>query len=84
MKKQSFEELQKSLDILQWERTSQPEKHKTDLDEVASQSLMRAAVLRNLGKFDEARTILVTDILSHQKYEASNGLFSSPTNIPQA
>jgi hypothetical protein len=67
VKKQSVDELQKSLHILQWERTDQPDRHKGDLDEVAIHALLRACVLRNMRKFDEARAILKTDILSHEK-----------------
>lgn len=67
MKKQSSEELQHDLDILEWGRTSQPEKHKADLDELAIHSILRSCVLRNQGKFDEAKKILETDLLSHQK-----------------
>jgi hypothetical protein len=52
---------------LQWERTSHPEKHKADLDEAGIQSLLRACTLRNMKKFDDAREILKTEILNHEK-----------------
>lgn len=67
VKKQSTEELQKNLDILQWERTSHLEKFKTDLDEVAIYALLEACVLRNMHKYDESRAILKKEILSHSK-----------------
>jgi hypothetical protein len=61
------EQLQKTLDILEWSRTSYPEKHKADLDERAVCSLLRASLFRSLGKFDEAHKILKTEILNHDK-----------------
>lgn len=68
MKKQSLDELQKSLDILRWERTSHGDKHQADLDELAIHSLLRACVMRNMQKYAEAAQILKTDLLSHEKY----------------
>lgn len=71
------EQLRKTMNILQWERTSHPEKHKADLDETAACALLRACMLRSLGKYDEARTMLKTEILKHDKYVSSFGLLSS-------
>ena len=67
IKKMGSEQLNKTLDILEWSRTSHPEKHKTDLDETAVRSLLRASLVRSLGKFDEAHKILKTEILNHDK-----------------
>ena len=67
LKKSNEEQLQKTLDILQWNRTSEPERHEADLDERATQALLHAAVLRNMKKFDSARELLKTEILSHDR-----------------
>ncbi|KAH6719061.1 outer membrane protein-like protein iml2 [Leptodontidium sp. 2 PMI_412] len=67
MKKQDNVQLQQSLDILSWDRTSHAEKFKADLDETAIQAVLQAALIRNLGRYDEARKILQTEILPHDK-----------------
>ncbi|KAL2067442.1 hypothetical protein VTL71DRAFT_1867 [Oculimacula yallundae] len=67
MKKQNEVQLQQSLNCLDWNRTSYAEKFRDDLDEVAIQGVLQAALLRNLGKFDEARKILEGEILVHDK-----------------
>ena len=71
VKKQGLEQLEKSLAALQWQRTSHPEKHQADLDESAINALLRACVLRNLKRFDEAREILKNEILNHDRYAPS-------------
>lgn len=68
MKKQDDAQLQKSLDCLSWDRTSHAEKFKADLDEMAIQAVLQAALIRNLGRYDEARKILQTEIMPHDKY----------------
>lgn len=68
IKKMGQVELEKSLAALRWDRTTQPEKHEADLDEVAICALLRACVLRNMQKFENSRSILYTEILSHDKY----------------
>ncbi|KAE8443318.1 hypothetical protein EG329_001961 [Mollisiaceae sp. DMI_Dod_QoI] len=68
-KKQGPLQLQKSLDILQWERASHPEKHQDDLDETAIQALLKAAALKNLRKYDEARDLLKSEVLNHDRHE---------------
>jgi len=67
MKKQDEDQLQKSLDCLSWDRTSHAENFKADLDETAIHAVLRAALIRNLGRYDEAREILTTEILPHDK-----------------
>ena len=61
------EQLQKTLDVLQWERTSNLEKHKADFDETAVCALLRASLLRSLGRFEDSRAILKTELLAHEK-----------------
>ena len=68
IKKMALEQLQKTMYILQCERTAYPEKHKADLDETAICSLIRASLLRSMGKFDEARRMLKTEILNHDRW----------------
>jgi hypothetical protein len=61
-------ELETSLEKLDWQRTTHPEKHKANLDEVAIQALVAASTLRNLGRFEEARKTLEEGILKHDAY----------------
>ncbi|KAK2626572.1 hypothetical protein QTJ16_003747 [Diplocarpon rosae] len=67
MKKQDIVQLQKSMDCLSWTRTSHAEKFEGDLDETAIHAVLRACILRNLGKFAEAREVLETEVLNHDK-----------------
>jgi len=69
-------ELQKTIDLLEWSRTSQPEKFSEDLDEKSIVTLLKATVLRNMDKFVESKDILQKDILSHEKFVPS---FLAPT-----
>lgn len=66
-KKQGAVQLQKTLDLLDWSRTGQPEKQKLDLDETAIHSLLKSCLARNLGKLDEAKEILQTEVLCHER-----------------
>ncbi|KAF8867095.1 outer membrane protein-like protein iml2 [Acephala macrosclerotiorum] len=68
-KKQAPAQLQKSLDIAQWERATHPEKFQKDLDETAIQAVLKAAFLKNQGKYDEARELLKTEVLNHDRHE---------------
>lgn len=70
VKKQDTAQLQQSLDCLSWSRTSHPEKFETDLDETAIHAVLRACIARNMGKYAEARAVLETEVLSHDKYVA--------------
>lgn len=67
LKKCNEEQLERTLDILEWTRTSEPEKHIADLDERASQALLRSAVLRNMKQYSAARELLETEILCHDR-----------------
>jgi hypothetical protein len=84
MKKEAPEQLQKTMNILEWERTSYPEKHKADLDETSTCALLRAAILRHLGKFEEARTMLEAEILAHGRYFPTISSPPSHANLPSA
>jgi Protein of unknown function (DUF3808) len=68
-KKMPIVELESSLTKLDWNQMSQPEKHMSNLDEVALQALAKAGILRNLGRLEEARTILKEKVLRHDKYD---------------
>lgn len=61
-------ELETSAKNLDWQRTSHHEMHESNLDELAEQALLRSAVLRNLGRLEDARNILKEQILSHDPY----------------
>jgi hypothetical protein len=67
-------QLEKSLEILQWHRTSQSQRFKNDLDESGLHALLRAAVLRNQEKFTEAKKTLEIEILSHDKSQFTGTL----------
>jgi len=67
-KKQNVEELGKSLGLLDWERCTEPERFKEDLEEMAIFALLKACTLRNLEKFEEARVILEDEVLNHDRY----------------
>jgi hypothetical protein len=67
-KRMSTSQLETSMEKLDWQRTSHPEKHKANLDEVAIQSLLTASILRNFGRFDDARKMLKDEILNHDAY----------------
>ncbi|RYP36437.1 hypothetical protein DL767_003400 [Monosporascus sp. MG133] len=61
-KKMGTADLERSTRILSWDRLTAPEKARASIraetDERAVQDVCMAAVLRNLGKYDEARKIL--------------------------
>lgn len=67
-KKMRPEELETSLHNLEWSHATHPEKFKADIDEIGVQSLLRGTVLRNLGKYAEARQLLMDDLVSQDRY----------------
>lgn len=79
-KKQNLDELQKSMNVLAWDRVEQQEKHKSDLDETATHALLKAAILRNMGKYKEARETLKVNILCHDKQAFRGHLKDDWTN----
>ncbi|KAI9738915.1 MAG: Mitochondrial outer membrane protein iml2 [Claussenomyces sp. TS43310] len=82
-KKMSPAELQVSLEKLEWERTGHAEKHRSDLDEAAVQALLRSAILRNLGRYEEAKAELETKILNHD-WSAFKGPLKDDWSCPSA
>ena len=66
-KKQDPEQLQRSLDLLDWSRTSAPEKFRADLDETAIQAVLRACMFRNLARHDDSRELLRSEVLNHER-----------------
>ncbi|TVY81995.1 Mitochondrial outer membrane protein iml2 [Lachnellula suecica] len=68
-KKENQEQLQKSLDAVQWARTSHPEKFEQDLDETAIKAVIEASMLRHMGKYEESRPILEKEVLNHDRTE---------------
>lgn len=71
-KKENPEELQKSLDTLDWDRTSHAERFRADVDESAIKGTLEAAFLRNLGRYSESRAILEEKVLVHGRYVDSS------------
>lgn len=67
MKKENNTQLQQSLDCLAWERTSHPETFQADLDETASYAVLKASLLKNLQRYAEAREILTSEVLNHDR-----------------
>lgn len=83
-KKMTVPQLEASLENLAWSESSANEKcwSKESLDERAILALLRAAVLRNLRKHEEAIEILKTEILSHDRAEFKGALkddWTAPT-----
>jgi hypothetical protein len=76
-KKQNLTQLQKSLDILEWTRTGQPEKHQAYVDEICNQALLRACVFRNLTRYTEAREVLEKEVLNHDRYVLIHSLLAA-------
>ena len=83
-KRMDTSQLNACLDRLSW---SQASKHNTTWpretpDEKAILSLLRGATLRNLGRWDDAKTALSTGVLSIDKAELKGGLrddWTAPT-----
>ncbi len=70
-KRMPMVELERSQHNLEWSHATHPDKFMSDMDEMGLRSLLKSCVLRNLGKFDEARELLVTDIMCHDRYAQS-------------
>lgn len=68
MKKMNPAELERSLAVLAWERVgAAAETIQADIDERAVQTVLRASVLRHLGRTDEARQCLLDQVLSYTR-----------------
>jgi hypothetical protein len=67
-KRMTTSQLETSLEKFDWQRTSHPEKHQANLDEVAIQALLTASILRRLGRFNDARKTLQDEILKRDAY----------------
>ena len=73
-KKMRNDHLQKSLDNLAWSESKEnPYWEKEDLDEKSILILLRAAALRNMGDTVQAKQILQSDIIAHDR-----ALFKGP------
>ncbi|RFU36026.1 hypothetical protein B7463_g313, partial [Scytalidium lignicola] len=77
------EQLQKCLVALDWNRTSQPEKHEDNLDERAIVMVLKASVFRNMGKYEEARKLLEEEVLIHDKLKFK-GPLKDDWSLPSA
>lgn len=62
-------QLEDSLACLRWseDTTQNPLWERESLDERALLSVLRAAILRFLGKYEEAKAILTRDVIAHDK-----------------
>src|ERR1700761_671052 len=74
-KKMPTQKLEESLQKLAWsETTSKIPWDKDTVDEYAIQAVLKATVLRNLGRTVEAREVMQKHILSKEKSELKGGL----------
>lgn len=74
-KRMRAEHFEDSLARLAWSESVENDNWKLEgLDEHAVLALLRAATLRNLKRFDEAKEILQTEILSHEWAEFKGNL----------
>ncbi|KAF9873637.1 mitochondrial outer membrane protein iml2 [Colletotrichum karsti] len=77
-KRMNDEELHKSIKSLDWERCTAPaevvEKMKNTPDEASIRSVCLAAIYRTLGRYEEGREVLQTEVLS-----ADRAAFKGPT-----
>lgn len=67
-RKQNKEELEKSLKCAGWERSAYPERFENDVDEMAIHALVVSSVYKNMGKYEDARSLLQNTVLSHDRY----------------
>lgn len=74
LKKMSPPMLQKSLESLQWNEKHDENWERQSQDDKIISSLLKAAVLRSMQNFDDARDILKTDVLCHDKAQITGGL----------
>jgi hypothetical protein len=66
-KKMRPQDLERSLQSLDLNLATHPEKFHNDVDEIGVQSLLKGTVLRSQGKFDEARQLFVDDLVSKDR-----------------
>ncbi|KAL9621945.1 MAG: hypothetical protein Q9160_003607 [Pyrenula sp. 1 TL-2023] len=68
-KRMNRSELEESLSNLEWSTVKQQNTYwdRMDLDERAIQAILRAAVFRNLWQHEEAKAILQSEILNHER-----------------
>lgn len=67
-------QLQTSLERLTWSETSNANWHREGHDERAILAVLRGATLRNLTRWDEAKKVLRTNVLSIDHTELKGGL----------
>ncbi len=75
LKKQDTDLLEKTLDSLKWERVSHAEKFTDDLEETAIHTILNAATTRNLGRLGDAKILLTSHILNHNRHVNLLSLF---------
>lgn len=67
-KRMGPEDLETSLAKLEWSRSTHPEKHEADLDEIAIRAVLQSSIFRNQDRFEDARDVLKKEILSHDRF----------------
>lgn len=68
VKKSGEAELEKCLKLLEEDRMTCPDKCKEDEDDVAIHLLLRGCVLRNMGRYQEARKVLTEEIVDSERF----------------
>ena len=74
IKRMDQSQLQTSLERLTWSDTSNPTWNREGHEEKAILAVLRSATLRNLTRWDEAKKILRTEVLSVDPAELKGGL----------
>ncbi|KAI9644780.1 Mitochondrial outer membrane protein iml2 [Ciborinia camelliae] len=82
VKKSGTVELEKCLDLLKDERMSCPEKCHGDEDDVAIHLVLRGCMLRSLGRYEEAKTILTEEIVDSERH--ARGALRDDWTLPAA
>jgi hypothetical protein len=67
-KRMDSSQLQASLEALAWSESTYEHWEKESLDEKAILAFLRAVTYRNLGKLDDARKILLEEIIAHERH----------------
>ena len=72
-KRMDSSQLEQSLSRLSWSETSNPQWIREGPDEKAILSVLRGTTLRNMERYDEAKKVLRSGVLSYDKNELKGG-----------
>ncbi|PQE06328.1 hypothetical protein CJF32_00002034 [Rutstroemia sp. NJR-2017a WRK4] len=83
VKKSAAEQLERSMVCLQDDRMTYPEKCNEDEDDRAITYLLRACMLRNMGKWAESRIILKEELIDSERHK-TRGPLKDDWTLPSA